>query len=194
MGFQRVHSYLFSNRLPRNQLRLQGDEQRDVRAFTQASDRVKTPLHHHASLLAIAQEHWGNIDLKRSIDLWRKYNSVSVLVRVRESGHVWMWELDHKEGWAPKNRCFWTVVLEKTLESPLDCKEIQLVHHKGNQSWMFAGRTDTEVETPTLWPPDVTSWLIWKAPDAGKDWGQEEKGTTEDEMVGWHRLDGLEFE
>ena len=94
-----------------------------------------------------------------------------------------MWELDHKEGWALKNWCFWTVVLEKTLESPLDCKEIQPVNPKGNLSWIFIGRTDVEAETLILWPPDVKSWLISKDPDAGKDWRQEEKGTTEDEMV-----------
>ena len=97
-----------------------------------------------------------------------------------------MWELDYKESWAPKNWCFWTVVLEKTLESPLDCKEIQPVHPKGDQSWVFIGGTDVEAETPILWTPDVKSWLIGKDTDAGKDWGQEEKGTTEDEMVGWH--------
>ena len=102
------------------------------------------------------------------------------------SGHVWIWELDYKESWALKNWCFWTVVLEKTLESPLDCKEIQPVHPKGDQSWVFTGRTDVEAETPILWPPDAKSWLIWKDPDAGKDWRQEEKGTTKDEMVGWH--------
>ena len=100
--------------------------------------------------------------------------------------HVWMWELDYKESWAPKNRCFWTVVLEKTLESPLNCKEIQPVHLKGNQSWIFIGRTDVEAEILILWPPDVKNWLIWKDPDAGKDWRREEKGTTED---GW--LDGI---
>ena len=111
------------------------------------------------------------------------------------SSHVWMWELDYKESWAPKNWCFWTVVLEKTLESPLDCKEIQPVHPKGNQSWIFIGRTDVEAETLTLWPPDAKNWLTWKAPDAGKVWRREEKGTTEDEMVGWHhRLNGHEFE
>ena len=111
------------------------------------------------------------------------------------SGHVWIWDLDYKESWAPANWCFWTVVLEKTLESPLDCKEIQPVHPKGDQSWVFIGRTDVEAETLILWPPDVKSWLIWKDLDAGKDWGQEEKRTTEDEMVGWHhRLDGHEFE
>ena len=109
------------------------------------------------------------------------------------SSHVWMWELDYKEGWAPKNWCFWTVVLEKTLESSLDCKEIQPVHPKGDQSWIFIGRTDAEAETPLLWPPDVKSWSIGKDPDAGKDWRQEEKGT-EDEMVGWHHLlSGHEF-
>ena len=104
-----------------------------------------------------------------------------------------MWELDYKESWAPKNWCFWTVLLEKTLESPLDCKEIQPVHPK-DQSWVFIGRTDAEAETPILWPPDAKSWLIWKDPDAGKDWGQEEKGMIEDEIVGWHhRLDGHGF-
>ena len=96
-----------------------------------------------------------------------------------------MWEWDYKESWAPKNWCFWTVVLEKTLESPLDCKEIQLVHAKGDQSWVFIGRTDAEAETPILRPPDAKSWLIWKDLDARKDWVQEEKGTTEDEMAGW---------
>ena len=110
------------------------------------------------------------------------------------SSHVWMWELDYKESWAPKNWCFWTVVLEKTLQNPLDCQEIQPVHPKGNQSWIFIGRTEAEAETPILWPSDVKSWLIWRDPDAGKDWRQEEKGTTEDEMVGRHHgLNGREF-
>ena len=98
---------------------------------------------------------------------------------------VWMWELDYKESWALNNWCFWTVVLEKTLESPLDCKEIQPVHPKGDQFWVCIGRTDAEAETPTLWPTDVKNWLITKDPDAGKDWKWEEKGTTEEEMVGW---------
>ena len=111
------------------------------------------------------------------------------------SSSVWVWELDYKESWAPKNWCFWIVVLEKTLESPLDCKEIQSIHPKGNQSWIFIGRTDAEAEIPILWPPDAKKWFIWKDPDAGKDWGQEEKGTTEDEMVGWHpQRNGHEFE
>ena len=106
-----------------------------------------------------------------------------------------MWELDYKESWALKNWCFWTVVLEKTLESPLDCKEIQPVHSKGDQSWTFIGRTDAEAETPILWSRDAKSWLIGKDPDAGKDWRPEEKGSTEDEMAGWHHhLDGHEFE
>ena len=106
-----------------------------------------------------------------------------------------MWELDYKESWALKNWCLLTVVLQKTLESPLDCKEIQPVHSKGNQSWILIGRTDAEVETPILWPRDAKSWLIWKDPDAGKDSRWEEKGMTQDEMVGWqHQLDGHEFE
>jgi len=108
------------------------------------------------------------------------------------SSHVWMWELDYKESWALKNWCFWTVVLEKTLESPLDYKEIQPVHPKGDQSWVFIGRT-VEGKTPILWPPDVKCWLIWKDPDAGKDWGQEKKGTAEDEMVGCHHRPNEHF-
>ena len=102
------------------------------------------------------------------------------------NSHVWMWELDYKESWALKNWCFWTVVLEKTLESPLDCKEIKPVNPRGNQFWIFTGRTDAEAETPVLWPPDAKNLLIWKDPGAGKDWRREEKGTTEDEMVGWN--------
>ena len=111
------------------------------------------------------------------------------------SSHIWMWELDHKECWVLKNWCFWTVVLEKTLESPLDCKEIQPVHSEGDQPWVFFGGNDAKAETPVLWPPHAKSWLIGKDSDAGKDWGQEEKGMTEDEMTGWHhRLDEHEFE
>ena len=149
---------------------------------------------------------------KRSLLLGRKFmtNLSSTLKKQRHnfankgpssqgyvfsSSHVWMWELDYKESWAPKNWCFRTVVLEKTLESPLDCKEIQPIHPKGNQSWIFIGRTDAEAETQTLWPPHAKNWLTRKDPDAGKDWRQEEKGMTEDEMVGWHHwLDGHEFE
>jgi len=110
------------------------------------------------------------------------------------SSHVWMWELDDKDSWM-QNWCFWTVVLEKTLESSLDCKEIQPVNLKGNQSWIVSGRTDTEAETPILQPPDVKNWLLGKNPDAGKDWRKEEKRMTDDEMVGWHHwLDVREFE
>ena len=109
------------------------------------------------------------------------------------SSHARMWELDHNEGWALKNWCFWSVVLEKTLESPLDSKEIKSVNPKGNQPWIFTGKTDAEA--PILWPPDVKSWLIGKDPNAAKDWGQKEKGATENELVGWHHsLNGHEFE
>ena len=111
------------------------------------------------------------------------------------SNHVWMWELDYKKSWAPKNWCFWTVVLENSLESPLDCKEIQPVHSEGDQPWDFFGRNDAKAETPVLWLPHAKSWLIGKDSDAGRDWGQEEKGTTEDEVVGWHhQLNGHEYE
>ena len=120
----------------------------------------------------------------RDITLPTKVHLVKAMVF--SSSHVWMWELDYKESWVPKNWCFWTVVLEKSLESLLDSKEIQPVHPKGNQSWIFIGRTDAEAETPVLWPPDVKNWLIGKDSDAGKDWRQEEKGMTEDDMVGWH--------
>ena len=107
------------------------------------------------------------------------------------SSHAWMWELDYKQSWAPKNWCFWTVVMEKILESLLDCKEIKSVNPKGNQSWIFIGRTDPEAESPILWPPNAENWLIGKDSDAGKDWRQDEKGMKYDEMVGWHhRLDG----
>ena len=146
--------------------------------------------------LLLGRKVMGNLDsiLKsRAITLPTKVCLVKTMVF--SSGHVWMGELGHKKSWALKNWCIWTVVLEKTLESPLDCKEIQLVHSKGNQSWTFNGRTDAEAETPILWPPDVKNWLLGKDPDAGKDWMQEQKGTTEDEMVGWHHwLNGHEFE
>ena len=109
--------------------------------------------------------------------------------------HVWMWELDYRESWALKNWCFWTVVLEKTLESPLDYKEIKPLNSERNQSWIFIARTDAETETPKLWPPNAKNWLIVKDPNAGKDWRWEEKGTTEDEMVGWQHWPGAqEFE
>ena len=127
----------------------------------------------------------------RDITLPTKVHIVKTMVF--PVSHVWMWELDHEEGWALKNWCFWTVVL-KTLESPLDCKEIKPLNPKGNQSWIFIGRTDAEAETTILWLPDAKIWLIRKDPDAWKDWKREEKGMTEDEMVGWHhRQDGYEF-
>ena len=133
---------------------------------------------------------WGHKDLDTTRWLSTKVDNYILFGEL-----TWMWELDYKETWALKNWCFWTLVLEKTLESPLDCKESQPVHSKGNQSWIFIGRTDAEAETPTLWPPDSKNWLIWKDPDAGKDWRWEEKGTTEDEMAGWHHwLDGQDFE
>ena len=130
-----------------------------------------------------------------NLDSILQCRDITLLTVCLSSSHVWMWELDHKEGWATHNWCFQTVVLEKTLESSLDCKEIQPVHPKGNQSWIFIGRTDAEAETPIVWPHNETSWLIWKDPNAGKDRRQEEKGVTEDQMLGWHhQLDGYEFE
>ena len=136
--------------------------------------------------------HLDSILKSRDITLLTKVHLVKAVVFPVV---VWMWELDHKESWALKNWCFWTVLLEKTLESPLDCKEIQPVHPKGDQSWVLIGRTDAETETPKLWPSDEKSWLIGKDPDTGRDWGQEEKGMTEDEMAGWHHwLNELEFE
>ena len=124
----------------------------------------------------------GSVLKSRDMTLPTKDHLVKAMIFF--SSHGWLWELDHKEGWAPKNWCFWAVVLEKTLKSPLVSKEIQPVNPKGNQSWIIIGRTDVEAETPILWPPDVKNWLIWKNPDAWRDWAQEEKGTTEDEMDG----------
>ena len=141
-----------------------------------------------------AMTNLDNILKSRDITLPTKVRLVKAMHGF-SSSHVWMWELGYKESWAPKNWCFWTVVLEKTLESPLDCKEIKPVSPKGDQSWIVIGRTDAEAEPSILWPPDSKSWLIGKDSDAEKDWGQEEKGMTEDEMVGWyHWLDGHEFE
>ena len=137
------------------------------------------------SCLLLGRKDMTNLDsiLKsRNITLPTKVHLVKAMVFSRS--HVWMWELDYKESWVSKNWCFWTVAL-KTLESPLTYKEIHPVHPKGNQSWVFAGRTDAEAETPILWPRDSKKWLTGKDSDARKDWRQEEKGTTEDEMVGW---------
>ena len=143
--------------------------------------------HEIKRLLLLGRKVMTNLDSilrSRNITLPTKFHIVKAIVF--PSSHVWMWELDHKESWVLKNWCFWTVVLEKTLEIPLDSKEIQPVHPKGDQSWVFIGRTDAEAETPILWPPNAKDWLTGKDPDAGEDWGQEEKGTTENEMVGWH--------
>ena len=135
---------------------------------------------------------WKPLDCQGTLSshfgLWYKWDAVGLNSQSYDfsSGHVQMWKLDHREGWALKNRYFWIVVLEKTLESSLNCREIKPVSLKGNQSWIFTGRLTAKAEAPILRPPDTKSWLIGKDPEAGKDWGQEEKGTTEDEMVGWH--------
>ena len=144
--------------------------------------------------LLLGRKVMTNLDsIFKSTDITLSTKVCLVKAMVFSSGHVWMWELDNKESWALKNLCFWTVVLEKALESPLDCEEIQPILPKGNQSWILIRKTDAEVETPILWSPDV-SWLIGKDPDAGKDWVQEQKGMTEDEMVGCHhRLNGHGF-
>ena len=137
--------------------------------------------------LLLGRKVMTNLDsILKSRDITLSTKVCLVKTMVFSSGHVWMWELDYNESWVPKNWCSFELVLEKTLESPLDCKEIQPVYSKGDQSWVFTGGIAVEGETPILWSPDVESWLIWKDPDAGKDWGWEEKGTTEDEIVGWH--------
>ena len=157
-----------------------------------ADDDCSHEIKRHFLLGRKAMTNLDSILRSRDITLLTKVCLVNAMVL--SGSHVWLWELDHKESWALKNWCFWTVVLEKTLESPLGCKEIQPVHPIGNHSWTFIGRTDAEAEASLLWPLDAKNWLIWKDPDAGKDWRQEEKGMTEDEMVGWHHLfDGHEF-
>ena len=146
--------------------------------------------------LLLGRKAMTNLDsILKSWDIALPTKVLVVNVMVFPSSHGWMWEFDYKGSWALKNWRFWKVVLEKTLERPLGSNEIQPVHPEGNQSWVFTGRTDAEAKTPILWPPDVKNWLIGKDPDAGKDWRREEKGMTEDEMVGWyHWLDGHEFE
>ena len=146
--------------------------------------------------LLLGRKIMTNLDsILKSRDIYFANKGLSSQSYGFSSSHVWLWELDHKESRASKNWCFWTVVLEKTIESPLDCKEIQPVNPKANQSWIFIGRTNAEAETPILWPPDVKNCLIGNDPDAGEDWRHEEKGMTDDEMVGWHhQLDGHEFE
>ena len=157
-----------------------------ITADGDCSHEIKRPL----LLGRKAMTNLDSIFKNRDITLPTKVHLVKAMVFP-----VVMWELDYKESWAPKNWCFWTTVFEKTLESPLDSKEIQPVYPKGNKSWIFIGRTDAEAETPILWPPDAKNWLTRKILDAGKDWRQVEKGMIEDEMVGWHPwLDGFEFE
>ena len=147
----------------------------------------------HLLLGRKAMTNLGNILKGRDTTLPTKVRLVKAMVFF--SSHVWMWELDYKENWVLKNWWFWMVMVENTLASPLDCREIQPVYPKQNQSWIFIGRTDSEAETPILWPPDAKDWLIGNDPDAGEDWRQEEKGLTEDEMVSWHhRLNGQESE
>ena len=147
----------------------------------------------HLLLGRKAMTNLDSIIKSRAITLPTKVCLVKAMIF--SSSQVWTWEWDYNESWEPNNWCFGAVVLEKTLEGLLDCKEIQPVHPKGDQSWVFIGRTDVEGETPIIWPPDVKNWLTLKYPDAGKDWGQEEKGMTEDEMVGWHHwCNGHEFE
>ena len=151
---------------------------------------------HEIKMLAPWEKAMTNLDsiLKsRDITLQTKVHLVKAMVFPVVV--LWMWELDYKESWVSKNWCFWAVLSEKTVESPLDCKKIQPVNPKGNQSWIFTWRSDIEAETPIFWPPDGKNWLIGKDPDAGKDWRQEEKGRTEDEIVGWHhRMNGYDFE
>ena len=146
--------------------------------------------------LLLGRKAMTNLDsILKSRDIALPTNVSLVKGMIFPVSHVWMWELDNIESWALKNWWFWTVVLKKILESPLDSKEIQPVNPKGNQSWIFTGRTDAESKTPILWPPAAKNWLTGKDPNAGKDWRQEEKGTTEDDMVGWHHwLNGHEFE
>ena len=161
----------------------------EITADGDCSHEMKRPL-------LLGRKTMTNLEsILKSRDITSPTKVCIVKAMVFSSSHIWMWELDHKEGWMPKNWCFWTVVLKKTLESPLDCKEIKPINPKENQPWMFTGKTDAEVEAPTLWLPELKSQLTGKDPDAGKDWWQEEKGSTEEEMVRWrHRLNGHEFE
>ena len=160
-----------------------------VSDFILGGSKTSHEIKSHLLLERKAMTNLDSILKSRDITLPTKVCLVKAMVFLVVMYGCESWTI--KESWVPKNCCFWTVVLEKTLESLLDCKEIQPVHSKGDQSWVFIGRTDVEGETPILWPPDAKSWLIGKDPDVGKDWGQEEKGTTEDEIVGWHhRLNG----
>ena len=177
---------------------IDGEKMETVTDFLGLQNHCSDWSHEIKRLLLFGRKAITNLDSifkSRHITLLTEVHIVEVQSYGLSSGHVWTWKLDHKGSWTLKNWYFLTVVLEKTLESPLDCKDIQADHPKGNQSWIFIGRTDAEAEAPVLWPPDAKNWLTGKDPDAGKDWRQEEKGTTEDEMVGWHHLlDGHEFE
>ena len=178
---------------------IDGETMETVRDFILGGSKITADgdcSHEIKRRLLLGRKVMTNLDsILKSRDITLPTKVCLVKVHCFSSSHVWMWELYYKETWALKNWCFWTMVLEKTLESPLVCKEIQPVHPKGNQSWIFIGRTDAEAEPPKLWPPDAKSWLIWKDPDAGKDWRREEKGMTEDEMDGWHHQHyGHEFE
>ena len=160
-----------------------------ITADGDCSHEIKT----HLLLERKAMTNLNSILRSRDVTLPTKVHLVEDMVF--SSSHIWVWELDYKESWAPKNWCFWTVVLEKTLESLLDWKEMKPDNPKGNQSWIFIGRTYVEAKTPILWPPDMKNWPTGKDPDAGKDWRWEEKGMTEDKMVGWHhQLNGHEVE
>ena len=178
---------------------MDGETMETVRDFILGGSKITADgdcSHEIKRCLLLGRKAMINLDsiLKsRDITLPTKVHLVKAMVF--SSSHVWIWELEYKESWALKNWCFRTMVLEKTLESPLNCKEIQPVHPKGDQSWVFIERTDAETETPILWPPDVKNWLTRKDPNAGKGWRQEEKGTAEDKMVGWHHwLYGHKFE
>ena len=166
---------------------IDGETMETVRDFIFLGSKITADgdcSHEIKSFLLLGRNVMTNLDSifkSRDITLPTKDSLVKAMVF-----HVWMWKFDYEESWAPKNWCFWTVVLEKTLESPLDCKEIQLVHSKGDQSWVLIGKTEAKADTPVLWPPHLKSWLIGKDSDAGRDWGLEENGTTEDELSGWH--------
>ena len=182
---------------PITSLQIDGEAMETVTGFILGGSKITVDgdcSHEIKRCLLLGRKAMINLDSRlKSTDTTLPPKAHIVQAMVFFSSHVWMWELDHKEGCTLKSWCFWTVMLEKTLESPLDYKEIQPVHPKRNQSWISIGRTDAEAQTPILWPLDVKNWLIGKDPDAGKDWKQE-KGTTKDEMVGWyHLLDGHEM-
>ena len=197
-GFLALKSEVFQDSGPITSCEIDGETMETVRDFIFFGSKITTDgdcSHEVKRRLLLERKAMTNLDsILKSRDNFAN-KGLSSQGCGFSSSHVWMWELDYKESWVLKNWCFWIVVLDRTLESPLDCKEIRPVHPKGDQSWIFIGRTDAEAETPILWPPDAKDWLTGKDPDAGNDWRQEEKGMTEDEMVGWHhQLNGHEFE